>query len=285
MTILTVSCFFTLVTLLSAESSSCDEKNERREASAPMCQTIFLESNGRKWAASSHPNAADPAPLRALEANVISVARTRAFAGPVSLERRKKLLESSLLNWIFYEDLSDEQRAVLDRASFNCAESPTETATGAILFDRFSASQRATFVAITHAMMNTSIVDAKGRDETVDALGLVCGGNDSCARRKSKFAERSAISALRTPDARCLAALARGEKLRDWGEPCLSSRLSIFVPAGAAVCSKRPRSWFAHLNRQGWSVRGDSYRLPILDPASVARKFGRESAGQSREAR
>ena len=62
-------------------------------------------------------------------------------------------------------------------------------------------------------------------------------------------------------------------------------RLSIFVPAGAAVCSKRTRSWFAHLNRPGWAVRGDSYRLPILDPASVAYKFGRESAGQSREAR
>jgi len=174
MTTLAVSCIFTLVTFLSGEGSPCEEKNERREAPAPMCQTIFLESNGRKWAGSSHPGAADPAPLRAPEANVISVARTRAFAGPVSLERRKKLLESSLVNWIFYEDLSDKQRAVLDRASFNCAEpSPTETPTGAILFDRFSASQRATFVAITHAMMNTSIVDAKGRDETVDALGLV----------------------------------------------------------------------------------------------------------------
>ena len=169
MTILTVSCVFTLVTLLSAESSPCEEKNERREAPAPMCQSIFLESNGRKWAGNSHPNAADPAPLRASEA----IARTRVFADPVSLEMRKKLLESSLVNRIFYEDLSEEQRAVLDRASFNCAESPTETATGAILFDRFSASQRATFVAITHAMMNTSIVDAKGRNETVDALGLV----------------------------------------------------------------------------------------------------------------
>src|SRR5439155_9011767 len=133
------------------------------------CQSIFLESNGRKWAGNSHPNAADPAPLRASEA----IARTRVFADPVSLEMRKKLLESSLVNRIFYEDLSEEQRAVLDRASFNCAESPTETATGAILFDRFSASQRATFVAITHAIMNTSIVDAKGRNDTVDAPGLV----------------------------------------------------------------------------------------------------------------
>jgi hypothetical protein len=173
MTILMVSCVFTLVTLLSVESSPCEEKNERREAPAPMCQTIFPASKERKWAGSGHPSAADPAPLSAPEANVILVARTQAFAGPVPLERRKKLLESSLVNWIFYEDLSDEQRAVLDRASFNCAEPPTETATGAILFDRLSASQRATFVAITHAMMNTSIVDAKGRDETVDALGLV----------------------------------------------------------------------------------------------------------------
>jgi hypothetical protein len=173
MTILTVSCVFTLATLLFAGNSPCEEKNERREAPVSMCQTIFLESNGRKWAGNSHPNAADPAPLRAPEANVISFARTRAFAGPVPLEMRKKLLESSLVDWIFYEDLSDKQRAVLDRASFNCAESPTETATAAVLFDRFSASQRATFVAITHALMNTSIVDAKGRDETVDALGLV----------------------------------------------------------------------------------------------------------------
>jgi len=118
---------------------------------------------GRQDAAETHQASTAP----------ISVARMRAFAGPVSLERRKKLLESSLVNWIFYEDLSDEQRAVLDRVSFNCAVSATETATGATLFDRFSASQRATFVAIAHAMMNTSIVDAKGRYETVDALGLV----------------------------------------------------------------------------------------------------------------
>ncbi len=173
MTILTVSCVFTLVTLLSAESSPCEEKNERREAPARMCQTIFLESKARRWAASNLPSATDPGPLRAPEANVISVARAQAFAGPVSLASRKKLLESSLVNWIFYEDLSNEQRAVLDRASFNCAESATETATGAILFERFSASQRATFVAITHAMMNTSIVDRNSRDEIVDALGLV----------------------------------------------------------------------------------------------------------------
>jgi len=46
MTILTVSCVFALVTFLSAEGSPCEEKNERREAPAPMCQTIFLESNG-----------------------------------------------------------------------------------------------------------------------------------------------------------------------------------------------------------------------------------------------
>jgi hypothetical protein len=113
MTILTVSCVFTLMTLLSAESSPGEEKNERREAPAPMCQTIFLESKGRQRAASNHPGAADPAPLSAPEANVISVARAQAFAGPVSLESRKKLLEFSLVNWIFYEDLSDEQRAVL----------------------------------------------------------------------------------------------------------------------------------------------------------------------------
>ena len=101
MTILTVSCVFTLVTLLSAENWPCEEKNERREAPVPMCQTIFLESNGRKWAGNSPPNAADPAPLRALEENVILVARTRVFAGPVPLEMRKKPLESFLLNWIF----------------------------------------------------------------------------------------------------------------------------------------------------------------------------------------
>jgi len=46
MTILTVSRVFAPVTFLSAEGSPCEEKNERREAPAPMCQTIFLESNG-----------------------------------------------------------------------------------------------------------------------------------------------------------------------------------------------------------------------------------------------
>jgi hypothetical protein len=229
MTISAVSCVFTLVTLLSAESSPCEEKNERREARAPMCQTRFLESNGGKWAGSSHPGEADPAPLGAPEANVISVAHTRAFAGPVTLERRKKLLESSLVNWIFYEDLPTNSGQCSDTASFNCADSATESAAGAILFDRFGASQRATFVAITHAMMNTAIVDANGRDETVDALGLVEEMTD-----------------------------VRGERLRDWGEPCLSSWLSIFVPAGAAVYSKRTRSWFAHLNRPGCAVCGDS---------------------------
>jgi hypothetical protein len=68
---------------------------------------------GRQDAAETHQASTAP----------ISVARMRAFAGPVSLERRKKLLESSLVNWIFYEDLSDEQRAVLDRVFQLCCVS------------------------------------------------------------------------------------------------------------------------------------------------------------------
>jgi hypothetical protein len=174
MSISTLWCVLMVAILLSAESSKCEERNQPRDAAAPVCQTIWSAGRERQRVASSRPSAVPGEDsLAAPVPNVISVARAEKLLDPPSLRSQKRLLESSLVNWIFYEDLSVEQRIVLDRAFFRCAESPVESAAGAILFDRFDASQRSTFVAATHAMLNTVITDENSGGETSDVLSLV----------------------------------------------------------------------------------------------------------------
>src|SRR5262249_50661120 len=107
-------------------------------------------------------------------AEIVPAARFERVSDFLSTESQKKLLESYLVQWVFFEDLSEEQRDVLDRASFKCAEFPSEPPlAGTFLFERFDASQRATFVAVTHAMLNTPIPDLTAGGETSHTLALV----------------------------------------------------------------------------------------------------------------
>jgi len=164
-----VSCALMLAILLPVEGTASDEEHERR--TPPVCQTLALVG---ERAYSGGDGLKTTATLTPRPAEIVPAARFERASDFLSTENQKKLLESYLVQWVFYEDLSEEQRGVLDRASFKCAESPSEPPlAGTLLFERFDVSQRATFVAVTHAMLNTPILDLTAGGETSDTLALV----------------------------------------------------------------------------------------------------------------
>ena len=85
----------------------------------------------------------------------------------------RKLFESFLVDWLFFEDLAPEQRALILRLLARCGIASGHSSLPASVFRRFNASQRATFVGITHAMLNTHLLDDRDGNELGDVLQLV----------------------------------------------------------------------------------------------------------------
>lgn len=85
----------------------------------------------------------------------------------------RELFETSLKNWQFFEDLAPRQRQIIRGVLGRCGAAEANASLAASLFGQFDASQRATFVGITHAMLNTRLTDGRDGSELGDALQLV----------------------------------------------------------------------------------------------------------------
>jgi len=85
----------------------------------------------------------------------------------------RELFEKSLANWLFFEDLAPRQRTILVAMLSRCGTPAGRTAVHASIFSQLDASQRATFVGVTHAMLNTRLVDRQSGVHLGDALQLV----------------------------------------------------------------------------------------------------------------
>ena len=85
----------------------------------------------------------------------------------------RKLFESFLVDWLFFEDLAPEQRSLILRLLTRCGVASGRPSLPASVFGRFNSSQRATFVGITHAMLNTRLMDDRDGNELGDVLQLV----------------------------------------------------------------------------------------------------------------
>lgn len=88
------------------------------------------------------------------------------------LRANRRLFESSLVNWLFFEDLALKQRTLIHGVLARCGATAT-TSLAASVFGQFDASQRATFVGVTHAMLNTRLTDTREGKGFGDALELV----------------------------------------------------------------------------------------------------------------
>lgn len=85
----------------------------------------------------------------------------------------RKLFESFLVDWLFFEDLAPGQRSLISRLLTRCGVASGRPSLPASLFGRFNASQRATFVGITHAMLNTHLMDDRDGNDLGAALQLI----------------------------------------------------------------------------------------------------------------
>jgi hypothetical protein len=164
-----------LASLILVEPVSCEEIEKQSALGQSLCPFVRSaanqaereeEANARQQEVEAFsPQKSDSLPAFAGENP--SIAESPAFP------EDRKLFESALVNWLFFEDLAPQQRAILRRFLVHCGVAADRQPLAASIFGQFNASQRATFVGITHAMMHTWLVDSATQEPLGNALGLI----------------------------------------------------------------------------------------------------------------
>jgi len=169
-----VLCLFAfLATASLAQPAERDSSTEPRAAEQPLCglirsaaSALQLEEASALLQEEETAGEASPEDQLGIPSEELSPAeRSR-------LRANRQLFESSLVNWLFFEDLAPKQRTMLRGVLARCGATGT-TSLAASVFGQFNASQRATFVGTTHALLNTVIVDRQSGEELGNALQLV----------------------------------------------------------------------------------------------------------------
>jgi hypothetical protein len=167
-------CLFAfLATASLAQPAERDSSTEPRAAAQPLCglvrsaaSALQLEEASALLQEEETAGEASPEDQLGIPSEDLSPAeRSR-------LRANRQLFESSLVDWLFFEDLAPKQRTMLRGVLARCGATGT-TSLAASVFGQFNASQRATFVGITHAMLNTQLVDSRDGKKLGDALQLV----------------------------------------------------------------------------------------------------------------
>ena len=164
-----------LTTLVFAEPVSCEETGKRSEFGQSLCE--FVRS------AASQTQIEVEVSARLREAEIFAAREFEALT-PIPMENNapvvgpnfntdRKLFESFLISWPFYEDLSARQRTILRDFLGHCGVAADRLSLVASVFGQFNASQRATFVGVTHALLNTSLTDGATEEPLGDALELI----------------------------------------------------------------------------------------------------------------
>lgn len=169
-------CFVLLLAaVVLAEPAAGEVTEEPRSLEAPFCQ--FTRSVARQ--AEREAETVAPLPVEEILAATDFYSRIApppenpSFPGTSNSPVGRKLFESSLVDWLFFEDLAPEQRSLILRLLTRCGVASGLSSLPASVFGQFSASQRATFVGITHAMLNTHLLDDRNGNELGDALQLI----------------------------------------------------------------------------------------------------------------
>lgn len=169
-----VLCLFTLLA-----TASLAQPTERERDEAPRAVEELFCRNVRSVAGASQRKDASPRPPEEASPDVNSDPLFIARGGTVSLADRprpvadRKLFESFLVNWLFFEDLAIKQQAIVHGVLTRCEATGARPSVAASVFGQWSASRRSTFVGITHALLNTPLIDSHDGAELGDALGLV----------------------------------------------------------------------------------------------------------------
>ncbi len=166
-----------LVALIIAEPVSGKEIEKRSMPSQSLCPFVRSAANHTQLEAEADARLqeAEGFAVQGIESQPVLPApapEKEPFAGPYRRAERK-LFESFLVNWLFFEDLAPEQQTILQSFLTRCGVAADRRSLAASIFGQLNTSQRATFVGITHAMMHTSLTDGKDGETLGDALGLI----------------------------------------------------------------------------------------------------------------
>ena len=171
----TICLIVLLGAVVLAEPVASEAAEDQRTLEQPLCH--FIRS------AASHAELERAAGPPTEQAEIISAlqfdSRTALLAEKPSLAASsnsladRKLFESLLVNWLFFEDLAPKQRALLIGLLTRCRIAGGRPSLAASVFGQFNASQRATFVCITHALLNSHLVDSHDGKDLGDALQMI----------------------------------------------------------------------------------------------------------------
>lgn len=167
-------CFFVLLVSASLARPAERETTEKgRAAEQPLC-ALVRSAAGQPLSeaeAGTHPQEDESSGQANPEDLLLVHAENLSFAERSKLRADLKQFESSLVNWQFFEDLAPSQRALIRGILARCGAAGGSLA--ASFFAQFNASQRATFIGVTHAMLNTQLADGGDADQIENALQLV----------------------------------------------------------------------------------------------------------------
>jgi len=168
-------CLMGLLTaVILAEPVSCEEIDETGSPAQLLCPFVRSAADQTQLEAEASVRLLEAERLSKEEPDVrfgVPLDAPSPAESPV-LRADRILFESFLVNWLFFEDLALEQQDLLQVFFARCGVASDRLSLAASIFGQLNASQRATFVGITHALMHTSLTDRQG-GELGDALSLV----------------------------------------------------------------------------------------------------------------
>lgn len=172
MFVLALFLVFFLATATVAQSAERGTNTAPPLVEAPLCGLVHSVLNRPELQEEVAASPQDEeSPGEGISEPVLAHTRSRSTASVANVDRR--FFESSLVNWEFFEDLAPEQRSMIRDVMTHCGSSTPAAPVVALVFRQFNASQRATFVGVTHALLSTQLIDSHDGSEIGNALRVV----------------------------------------------------------------------------------------------------------------
>ena len=171
-----VSCLMAMLALsLVVSPPHAKVKEEPDPVEAPLCRFVRTAAEQTQLEETVRARLHESELLPTLGTNPrSSLSSEESFlADSSSIQIDRQLFEYSLIDWLYFEDLANEQQVIIRSLLSSCASKRDEPPIPASVFGQFNASQRATFVAVTHAMLNTPLVDREKGKELGNAFQLI----------------------------------------------------------------------------------------------------------------
>jgi hypothetical protein len=168
-----------LLVLLANATLARPAERESNEATPsieqPLCSSVRAAANEPQLEQASVPLEEEPmtVPVPAGPQVPIQGKEILSPAERSKLFEERKLFESSLVDWLFFEDLAPRQRAIIRGVLARCGSMEKRSSFAGAVFGQWNPSQRATFVGITHALLNTHLIDSRDGRDLGSSLDLI----------------------------------------------------------------------------------------------------------------